>query len=66
LTSEHAQVSASSDAAMRLKSLSRVGSASAAKPLDKSTASRVLRNASVTGEQQVGAVRVILILINIA
>lgn len=51
---------------MRLKSLSRTGSASAAKPLDKSTASRVLRNASVTGEQQFSVVCVILITVNIA
>ena len=49
---------------MRLKSLSRVGSASAAKPCDKLTASRVLSDASVTGEQQMG-VRVILISVNI-
>ena len=51
---------------MRLKSLSRTGSASAAKPWDKCTASRVLRNASVTGEQQFSVVCVILITINIA
>ena len=49
---------------MRLKSLSRTGSASAANPWDKLSASRVERDASVTGEQQ-SDVRVILIAINI-
>lgn len=50
---------------MRLKSLSRVGSESAAKPCDKLSASRVVSEASVTGEQQPAGVRVILMTINI-